>query len=174
MRVRMILAVVSASSLTLGVYTACGGDDTSSATDAGPDTSVADTGPKDTGAPDTGPDTGVDAGCAAPDLNQLISLVDASAVDAGGLDIGACFACAVSDAGCGKQVQTCNADCTCRTDVEMFVGCITMDPTKLISCATPVLGNPAGAAFIQCVGLGACSSVCRPGDGGAPKDAAGD
>lgn len=150
----------------MGVLEACGGDDNKG--DGGPDATT--DAPADV-AKDVAPDVS-DAGCATDvDLTSFLPSADASFdVDAGNINITACTGCLKTN--CGTDINACNQDCECRTDIVDAVQCVAQGGT-FQACALGALSNTNAANLFGCA-LGSCSSACIPPDGGAKDSGSSD
>jgi hypothetical protein len=174
MHLRTIAALIAAGTSTIGLYAACGGTEATPSSDAGVDA------PTDTGADvaqgkdatsadasDAGKPCDIDA-----DLSTVLTLPDASAIDAGGFDLGGCLSCLKTD--CSSYIALCNADCTCKHGVVDFVACTAQNPSAFQTCGlqlySQLQGTSAasiGQGLVICAGS-KCAGVCTPKDGGTP------
>jgi hypothetical protein len=187
-----LLGLATAGAVVGMIGSGCGGSSTNNGpADSGPDVTQ-DQGAPETGMPEAAPEAApMDAGatCAVDaDLTMLQNVADAEIGDSSATDL-TCYTC--MQATCAAQLATCNANCTCKTDILTFLGCIGAG-SPILSCggglitdttALPLIGCLAGSSsgFPGATGPG-CLKECgvntdggpTMGDGGAGDGSAGD
>ena len=170
-----VTLAVTGLSVTGIVASGCGSDATTTPADAGNDIAVQDVTVLDTSKADAGVDAPIDAppeACAVDADLATASFPDAAI--GGDASVGTCITCARTN--CGSQIMSCDMDCSCKTTLGTFFGCVGggMTPQK---CAGPVLQNQAAQSLGLCV-YSSCQNECglagmfKDGGSDAPTEAA--
>jgi hypothetical protein len=147
------------------IASGCGGSSSNNGpTDSGTaDVSV------DQGAPETGPEAAVEAGgmdaamaCTTDaDLTMLQNVPDAEIGDSSATDL-SCYTCMQTN--CATQLATCNADCTCKTDVLGFLQCINAG-TSILMCGGSLITDTTALPLIACLAGSAAAQLGGSGPG---------
>jgi hypothetical protein len=183
MRARQMLLLLGSTSALFAALlplvplaAGCGGSSSSSTTtsDSGADGTTIDapgeaTVPGDAGMEASEPVGSSDASAAA-DALPLICQIDAdisnlnvpdASIGDSGVNVASCYSCITTT--CGKQVSACNADCTCKVNVESFVVCSAAGGS-LETCATKLTADndPSTTGLFECLAL-SCAETCGGG-----------
>lgn len=157
MRVRFVLAALSASALcAAAIVAACGGTTDEPAAvveDAGSEAATdaaGDTGAKDTGAPDTG---------AACDTSGDFTNELPDAALGGVSTVGVCTQCLKQN--CGSTIDQCNKDCNCRAFVTEVLKCMQTGGKTLEQCALSSKTSPTAKTFGIAQNLSPCLDKCN-------------
>lgn len=158
MRIRIFLALASASFVAAGFgVEACGGSSDSGANDT-KDSGVAETA-ADTGAKDAAGDA--DSGAPCDTTKDFLGLIPDASIADGASSTGVCVGCTKSK--CSAEVAACAGDCDCQGIAGTALTCYakTQDP---LGCAGQFLGvkkktQDIGLALFGCV-QNKCKNEC--------------
>ncbi len=153
------------------LFSACGSTASSTSDDGGADGA----GLKETSTLDTSvADTSASADSATCDLavDLTTEIPDAALDEAGTKSTGLCLACANTAKTCKTQIDSCNANCDCKSIAGNVLTCIAKGGSQ-IACAAMAAGVSSEAQTIGYALLGCvqkyCSAECSPqalSDGG--------
>jgi len=149
-----LLGLATTSTIVAAVAVGCGGSTSSgNATDSGSATDVT-TEHVEAAAPDTGPETAppedAPSEACAVDANLSTLMVPDASIGDSGATTSECLACIQSS--CSSEVTACNADCTCKTDIVSFIGCVATGMAAQ-TCGLPLVtgGNGPATALLTCL-----------------------
>jgi hypothetical protein len=179
MRARQLLLVVGGTSALVAVVAlgpGCGGSGSTTASDSGADGTTTDAEGEatvpggDTGTEASGPGASSDASAEANTLPLIcridadisdLNIPDASIGDSG-ISVGVCYSCITSK--CGAQVSACNADCSCKENVESLVLCIASGSALTTCAGNAVTSNDAATTeLLGCLVGSPCLQTCGGG-----------